>query len=93
MPKLPKINAKCINNFGDREGIFFVVMKNKVYNMNTILETHPGGINLLTRCRVEPKKHFDFHSTKAKKKWKTYAVGIISFEKECSGCLACKTSD
>ena len=89
MPKLPKINALCLKEFENTLDCYFIQMKGEVYDISTIIKTHVGGIELFNRCKDEPDKHYYFHSSKAKKKWKKLKVGVVAKEKVCKGCLAC----
>ena len=93
MPKLPKINLLCYKKFINSEDTFLFDMKGEVYNISSILKTHVGGIELFNRCINEPEKHYYFHSSKSKKKWKSLKVGILFRLEECKGCLACKSNN
>ena len=90
MTKLPKINAICLNNFKNTPDCYLIIMKEEVYDISSILKTHVGGIELFNKCKNETEKHFYFHSSRAKKKWKSLKVGQIQREKVCQGCFICQ---
>ena len=67
----------AINN-----GKLLIIVKQKVYNIENVINTHPGGPNCLIShvgkdCSKDCSKDYYFHSNKTQKDWRGLCVGRL----------------
>ena len=64
----------------DNKESAWIIANNKVYDVTTFINQHPGGCqSLLNRLggKKDATEDFFFHSKKARKKWEEYHIGYL----------------
>ena len=73
----PLLQNETINNL-KKQWKIIITRKNKVYDLTTYINSHPGGKFIITNnTENDNSESFKFHSKHAKKKWKKYQIGIL----------------
>jgi cytochrome b involved in lipid metabolism len=68
----------------DNSGCYIVVSNNKVYDVSSFINRHPGGKFVIKSKNGEDvTKHFEMHSKRAKKRWQDFQIGVISNTNTC----------
>jgi len=66
----------------------WIVANNNVYDATNFINRHPGGsYTLLSKAGTDVTKHFEWHSTHAKKLWAKHKIGEIQPVTKCCYCL------
>ena len=73
----PLLENETINNL-KKQGKIIITRKNKVYDLTTYINSHPGGkFIIINNTENDNSESFKFHSKQAKKKWKKYQIGKL----------------
>jgi len=65
----------------------WIVANNIVYDATEFINRHPGGSYvLLSKAGADVSKHFEWHSTHAKKLWAKHKIGEIQTVTKCCHC-------
>ncbi|RNE95397.1 cytochrome b5 [Trypanosoma conorhini] len=68
-----------VRQHNDRSSIW-IVAGNAVYDVTSILDTHPGGANALLRRSGGVKdctEDFNFHSRATRRTWDSFKIGVL----------------
>jgi cytochrome b involved in lipid metabolism len=57
----------------------WLIVKNKVYDVTRMINTHPGSQNaILRKCGTDVTYDYNFHSNNTRKKiWEIYHIGYV----------------
>lgn len=73
-----------VSKMADTSGCYIVVSNNKVYDVSSFINKHPGGKFVIkSKNGQEVSKAFKMHSEQAKKKWSNYQIGVLITTKTC----------
>ncbi|MEE9574267.1 MAG: cytochrome b5-like heme/steroid binding domain-containing protein [Candidatus Neomarinimicrobiota bacterium] len=68
-------------------GNYIVIANNNVYNITEYLKKHPGGQFVIKSNNGKVvDRHYNMHPKHAKKKWKTFKIGVLQKE-PCCNCI------
>ena len=57
-----------------------LIRKNIVYDVTDFIKNHPGGENSIIKNQLKDNnENYNYHSSKAKKKWDKYKIGYLKY--------------